>query len=228
MGSQLVLLSGGADSAAILALAGKRSRALHVVYNHPAWRTEAAAAEAVADLLGAPLDKVAVELPATGYAGACPRCGAAGGEPCHDCIGYGATHIERRELDPVMPGRNGVLIALGLAFGAVHGCDTVAIGATAADAYFEDCGARYIRDLSDANEAIGLPRVVAPLRHRTRPQVRTILQRFEIPFGMLSSCYLGDDCGRCMSCRQDDDVLADWKASSTLATLRTMPKEATE
>jgi 7-cyano-7-deazaguanine synthase in queuosine biosynthesis len=209
VGHQLVLFSGGADSTAILALAGKRARALHVVYNHPAWRAEAEAAEAVAKLLGAPLDKVSIELPTAGISGACPVCGASGSERCHDCSGYGAAHAERRSLDPALPGRNGVLIALGLAYGAAYGCSEVAIGATAADGYFADCGARYIRDLSDANEAIELPRVVAPLRHRTRPQIRTILQRFEIPPEILSSCYLGDNCGRCMSCRQDADQTAD-------------------
>jgi 7-cyano-7-deazaguanine synthase in queuosine biosynthesis len=177
-------------------------RALHVVYNHPAWRAESTSSRAVADHFGIPLDLVSVELPHTGIADACPKCGASGKESCHDCSGYGATHAERRSMNPVMDGRNGVLIALGLAYAAAHGCDEVAIGATAADHYFNDCGARYVRDLSNANEAIGLPRVVAPLRHRTRPQVLTILSRHNVPLEMLTSCYMGDNCGRCMSCTQ--------------------------
>lgn len=182
-----VLLSGGLDSAVLLATWRAQTKtAVHVAYDHPARAQELRASEALAQHMRIPLTVVHADLRADALRAG---VGAAGAR--------------------VVPGRNAVLIALGANVAASLGCTMLAIGATAEDARgYPDCRPDWIAKMSVAmHDAYGVW-VNAPLSACTRAVVREMAAGFKIPTALTWSCYeptpAGERCGTCNSCRQGE------------------------
>jgi 7-cyano-7-deazaguanine synthase len=174
VGTTLVLLSGGLDSAAcahLLASNGHQVEGLFVDYGQAALAREREASAAVAAHLNIPLRTRAIQ-PA-------PAQGA--GE---------------------LPGRNVLLISLGVfELGAAGGL--VAIGVHAGTRYF-DCSEPFIASIGRLvqEQTDGRTGVIAPLVAWTKSDVFQTFVAAGLPLPATYSCEAGPvPCGECLSCR---------------------------
>ncbi len=207
----VVLLSGGLDSATVLALAradGFACHALSVDYGqrHAA---ELDAARRIAVTLGAVEHRIMrIELAGIGgsaltdfslaipEAGASPSAGA----------GAGAIPIT------YVPARNTQMLALALGWAEVLGARDIFIGVNAVDySGYPDCRPEYIAAferlaaLATRAGLSGAPlRVRTPLIEWSKARIISEGARLGVDFAMTVSCYQADAhgraCGRCDSC----------------------------
>jgi 7-cyano-7-deazaguanine synthase len=200
----VVLVSGGLDSATILAIArseGFECYALSVDYGqrHSA---ELAAAERVARTGGAQQHRVmCVDLAGIGGSALTDRSIAVPESPTS---GIPVTYV---------PARNTILLALSLAWAEVLGARDLFIGVNAVDySGYPDCRPEFIeafeRLAARATRAgvEGTPvRVRAPLIHWSKAEIIQAGMRLGVDFAITVSCYQSDAegraCGRCDSCR---------------------------
>ncbi|NGY04238.1 7-cyano-7-deazaguanine synthase QueC [Solimonas terrae] len=202
----VILLSGGLDSATVLALArsqGYECYALAVSYGqrHVA---ELAAAQRVADALGAArLQTMHVNLDAVGGSAltdrniAVPETEAAAG-------GIPVTYV---------PARNTLFLSLALGWAEVLGAQDLFIGVNAVDySGYPDCRPEFIRAfeaLAQVATKAGVEgrgfRVHAPLLTMTKADIIREGVRLDVDYALTVSCYQADEqgraCGRCDSCR---------------------------
>ena len=213
----IVLLSGGLDSATVLAAAraaGQICHALTVDYGqrHTA---ELTAARALAAHFGAVEHRVArVEL---GQFGGSALTDPALAVPESPGEGIPVTYV---------PARNTVLLAVALAWAEVVGAGEIHIGANAIDySGYPDCRPPFIaafnalaRQATRAGLEGRAPRVVAPLMNMGKAEIVRWGRSLGVDYGMTVSCYQADAegraCGRCDACRLraqgfDDAGLAD-------------------
>ena len=204
--SAVVLLSGGLDSATVLAMAASEGLACHALSFRYGQRhaVELQAAGRVARSLGA-LEHRVLDLP----------IGQFGGSALTDP----AIEVPLdREIDrsiPVtyVPARNTIFLAFGLAFAEVTGSDAIYIGVNALDySGYPDCRPQYVRAFQQvaslatrrAVEGHG-PRIVAPLIDMTKADIIRAGARLGVDYSLTVSCYSPDEegraCGRCDSCR---------------------------
>ena len=201
----VVLLSGGLDSATVLALAtrdGFECHALSVNYGQR-HQAELSAAKRVADALGAREHRV-IALNLQTFAGSAltdlsldvPTDGAASGIP----ITY-------------VPARNTIFLSLALAWAEVLDASAIFIGANAVDySGYPDCRPEYLQayqamaNLATRAAVEGNPLVIhAPLVRMTKAQI--ILAGIEagVDFRLTVSCYQADEagsaCAVCDACR---------------------------
>ena len=184
----VVLLSGGLDSAALLARSLKNGDAPHclAVDYGQRHRRELDAARAVAVHYGRPFEVVTV--PPTWLAGSSLTGG--GGE-----MTGAAT---------VVPARNLLFATLGVAHALKVGAKSVLLGAHKGDAaVYPDCREEFFRSLdAAANAAYGV-RVWAPFcTHDDKRGVAIYAQIAGVPIGLTWSCYAGGEspCGECGAC----------------------------
>jgi len=201
----VVLLSGGLDSATVLAIAcgeGYQCYCLSVDYGQR-HRAELAAAARVARSLGACEHRV-VKLDLAGFGGsaltdtsiAVPVDGVKDGIP--------VTYV---------PARNTVLLTLALAWAETLGAQHIFFGANAVDySGYPDCRPEYMRAFEAlANLATKAAVEGAPLTLHT-PIIQLskadIIRRgaaLGVDYALTVSCYQADEegraCGRCDSCR---------------------------
>lgn len=183
----VVLLSGGIDSAACLAIeadAGRLDSCLFVHYGQPAGELEYAAARRLAHAAGAPLFRVDMALRGMDDMQAEP------GVP-------GAR---------VVPGRNMVLLSLAANLAASRGASVVVLGATGGDEVgYPDCRRGFVQAANGACAAAGV-RVEAPLLSLGKAEVVALARRHKLDLGATWSCYApsgdGAPCGGCDSCVQ--------------------------
>ena len=201
----VVLLSGGLDSATVLALAVADGFACHCLsfdygQRH---RAELEAAQRVARALGAAAHRsLRIDLgqfggsALTDAAIAVPTGGPTDGIP--------VTYV---------PARNTVLLSLALAWAEVLGARDIFIGVNAVDySGYPDCRPEYL----DAFEAMAnlatkaavegsKLRLHAPLLHWSKARIVTEGSRLGVDYGLTVSCYQADAdgraCGVCDSCR---------------------------
>lgn len=200
----VVLLSGGLDSATVLAMArsaGHRCHALSVSYGqrHGA---ELAAAERVARALGAEEHRVlAVDL---GGIGGSALTDASIAVPTRAGEGIPVTYV---------PARNTTMLSLALAWAEVLDARHLYIGVNAVDySGYPDCRPEFI----DAFQALAkvatragvegrAPRLHAPLLRMSKAQIILEGMRLGVDYALTVSCYQADDrggaCGRCDACR---------------------------
>lgn len=203
--SCVVLLSGGLDSATVLAIArsqGFRCHALSFDYGqrHGA---ELRAAASVAAALGAFETKtLRLGLDAIG--------GSALTDPSIDVPVNGA-----QEGIPVtyVPARNTVFLSLALGWAEVLGASDLFIGVNAVDySGYPDCRPAFIQAFQQlANLATragveGVPFTIhAPLMDFTKAQIIQKGMGLGVDYAMTVSCYAADReglaCGRCDACR---------------------------
>ena len=200
----VVLLSGGLDSATVLALARERGHAVHALSVHYGQRhsSELAAAARVARALGAVEYRVmGVDLAGIG--------GSALTDPSLPVPEVATTGI------PVtyVPARNTLMLSLALGWAEVLEADAIYLGVNAVDySGYPDCRPEYIdafrrlAQLATRRGVEGHPIAIeAPLLHLSKAQIIAHGLRLGVDFALTVSCYQADAegraCGRCDSCR---------------------------
>jgi len=200
----VVLLSGGLDSATVLAIARAQGFACHALSLDYGQRhaAELEAARRVATALGAVEHKVLpIALDAFGGSALTDRTIAV---PEQATTGIPVTYV---------PARNTVFLALALGWAEVLGARDLFIGVNALDySGYPDCRPEYIAAFERlANLATragvegGRFHVHAPLIAWTKAEIIREGVRLGVDYGLTVSCYQADAtgraCGRCDSCR---------------------------
>jgi 7-cyano-7-deazaguanine synthase len=200
----VVLLSGGLDSATVLALARRSNLecyALSVAYGqrHSA---ELEAAARVAAMLGAREHRVMqVDLAGIGGSALTDRSLAV---PEHPSVGIPITYV---------PARNTMMLALALGWAEVLGATSIHMGVNAVDySGYPDCRPEFIA----AFEALaaratragveGRPlKIQAPLIAWSKAEIIQAGAQLGVDYSLTVSCYQADArgraCGKCDSCR---------------------------
>lgn len=201
----VVLLSGGLDSATVLALAraaGRECNALSFAYGQR-HRTELAAAARVAAALGATTHRV-VDLPALGEHGGSALTDRSIDVPTELGAGIPVTYV---------PARNTVFLALALAWAEVIDAREIHIGVNAVDySGYPDCRPPFIAafelmaNLGTRAGIEGRPFTVhAPLMSMSKAEIIRTGHRLGVDYALTVSCYDADAdgraCGGCDSCR---------------------------
>ena len=203
MKNAVVLVSGGMDSAVVLAIAREQGFAVHALSVRYGQRhtSELEAADRVSQSLGAVAHKtVNVDLRSIG------------GSALTDDIDVpeaGGTGI------PVtyVPARNTIMLSVALGWAEVLGAADIFCGVNAVDySGYPDCRPEFIDAFEKlANlatkagvEGAGL-RIRAPLLRMSKADIVREGLRLGVDFGQTVSCYRADDrgraCGQCDACR---------------------------
>jgi len=200
----VVLLSGGLDSATVLAIAREAGYACHALSLEYGQRhtAELAAAARVAKQLGA-LEHRVMHL-GLGDIGGSALTDSSIAVPESPTEGIPVTYV---------PARNTVMLALALAWSEVLGARDIFIGVNAVDySGYPDCRPEFIEAferLANLATRAGVEgegfRIRAPLQYLSKAEIiRAGLAR-GVDFALTVSCYQADDdgraCGRCDSCR---------------------------
>ncbi len=200
----VVLLSGGLDSATVLAMAreqGFECYALSVDYGQR-HHAELAAAQKVARALGAREHRV-VNIDLTGFGGSA-LTDANIAVPESASSGIPITYV---------PARNTIMLSLALAWAEVLHAQDIFFGVNAVDySGYPDCRPEYVAafermaNLATQAAVEGKPLALhAPLLHLSKAEIIQQGVRLGVDYGMTVSCYQADEqgnaCGRCDSCR---------------------------
>lgn len=206
MKKAVILLSGGLDSATVLAQAraqGFECYCLSFLYGqrHSA---ELAAARRVAKALGAKEHRIAtIDL------------AAFGGSALTDTSIDVPTDGVQEGVIPItyVPARNTIMLSYALAWAEVLEAQDIWVGVNAVDySGYPDCRPEYIEAFEHmANLATriaieGKPfKIHTPLIAHSKAQIVAEGTRLGVDYGLTVSCYLADDegraCGKCDSCR---------------------------
>lgn len=204
MENAVVLLSGGLDSATVLAMAraqGFVCYALSVDYGQR-HHSELAAAQRVAQTLGASEHRV-VNIDLTGFGGSALT---------DNNIAVPQLPTEGIPLTYV-PARNTIMLSLALAWAEVLQAQDIFIGVNAVDySGYPDCRPAYIEafermaNLATQAAVEGHPLTLhAPLLHLSKAEIIRQGKALGVDYAMTVSCYQADEqgraCGVCDSCR---------------------------
>lgn len=200
----VVLVSGGLDSATVLALARERGFACYALSLDYGQRhaAELAAAQRVAVALGAIEHKIiALDLSQIGGSALTDSRIAVPETPS---MGIPVTYV---------PARNTVFLSLALGWAEVLGAEDIFIGVNAVDySGYPDCRPEYIaafERLANLATRAGVEgtvfRINAPLIHMSKADIIRTGTRLNVDYALTVSCYAADinghACGRCDSCR---------------------------
>jgi len=200
----VVLLSGGLDSATVLAMArqqGFECYALSVDYGQR-HHAELAAAKQVANTLGAAELRV-INIDLTAFGGSA-LTDANISVPEHASIGIPLTYV---------PARNTIMLSLALAWAEVLNAQDIFFGVNAVDySGYPDCRPEYVEsfermaNLATKAAVEGKPLTVhAPLLHLSKAEIIQQGTKLNVDYAMTVSCYQaneqGEACGLCDSCR---------------------------
>jgi 7-cyano-7-deazaguanine synthase len=197
----VVLLSGGLDSATVLAIAaaeGHRCHALSVDYGQR-HRAELAAAGKIARALGAAEHRV-VPIDLRVFGGSALTDDSLE-VPTAPSAGIPITYV---------PARNTIFLALALAYAEVSQADTIFTGANAVDySGYPDCRPEFVAaferlaNLATKRAVEGHSvRVAAPIIHLSKAEIVRRGCDLGVDFSLTVSCYNADAEGR--ACRQCD------------------------
>ena len=200
----MVLVSGGLDSATVLALArseGWHCHALSVDYGQR-HRSELRAASRVAEALGAAEHRtVAIDLRVFGGSALTDSAIAV---PDEGGAGIPLTYV---------PARNTIFLSLALAFAEVTDSDAIFTGANAVDySGYPDCRPEYLAayeamaNLATRRGVEGQPvRILAPIVHMSKAEIVRQGTALGVDFSLTVSCYSADAdgraCNHCDACR---------------------------
>ncbi|MBU1426892.1 MAG: 7-cyano-7-deazaguanine synthase QueC [Gammaproteobacteria bacterium] len=200
----VVLLSGGLDSATVLAMAraqGFECYALSVDYGQR-HHAELAAAQRVAQALGAREHRV-VNIDLTGFGGSALTDSSIA-VPEHASSGIPITYV---------PARNTIMLSLALAWAEVLHAQDIFFGVNAVDySGYPDCRPEYVAafermaNLATQAAVEGKPLTLhAPLLHLSKAEIIQQGMKLGVDYALTVSCYQADEqgraCGRCDSCR---------------------------
>ena len=204
MKKAVVLLSGGLDSATMLAVARRDGYACHALsfaygQRH---RAELDAAARVANSLGAVEHKtVALDLSSIGGSALTDTSIPV---PDHPSEGIPVTYV---------PARNSVFLAVALGWAEVLGARDLFIGVNAVDySGYPDCRPEFIAAFEQVARlgtkagVEGAPiRIHAPLVKLSKAEIMRLGTTLKVDYGLTVSCYTADErgraCGVCDSCR---------------------------
>lgn len=204
MKNAVVLLSGGLDSATVLAIArqlGYRCYALSVDYGQR-HHAELAAAKRVADALGAIGHRV-ISIDLTAFGGSA-LTDARIAVPEQATTGIPLTYV---------PARNTIMLSLALAWAEVLQAQDIFFGVNAVDySGYPDCRPEYVAafehmaNLATKAAVEGKPLALhAPLQHLSKAEIIRQGTQLGVDFSLTVSCYQADAdgraCGVCDSCR---------------------------
>ncbi|TAN75070.1 MAG: 7-cyano-7-deazaguanine synthase QueC [Gallionella sp.] len=204
MKNAVILLSGGLDSATVLAMAraqGFTCYALSVDYGQR-HHAELAAAQRVAQALGAREYRV-INIDLTGFGGSALTDNTIA-VPQHPTEGIPPTYV---------PARNTIMLSLALAWAEVLRAQDIFIGVNAVDySGYPDCRPAYIEafehmaNLATKAAVEGSPLTVhAPLLHLSKAEIIRRGIQLGVDYAQTVSCYQADArgraCGVCDSCR---------------------------
>jgi len=204
MKNAVVLLSGGLDSATVLAMAqsqGFTCYALSVDYGQR-HHAELVAAQRVAQMLGAQEQRV-INIDLTGFGGSALTDSNIA-VPQQPTEGIPLTYV---------PARNTIMLSLALAWAEVLQAQDIFIGVNAVDySGYPDCRPAYIEafarmaNLATRAAIEGRPLTVhAPLLHMSKAEIIRQGNTLGVDYAQTVSCYQADDsgraCGVCDSCR---------------------------
>lgn len=201
----VVLLSGGLDSATVLAMARAQGFVCHCLsfdygQRH---RAELRAAENVARALGAASHRtLKLDL------------GQLGGSALTDAsIAVPTDGVQPGIPVTYVPARNTVMLSLALAWAEILGAQDIFVGVNAVDySGYPDCRPEYIdafERMANLATKAGVEgahlRIHAPLIDLSKAEIIAEGTRLDVPYAMTVSCYQADDegraCGVCDSCR---------------------------
>ena len=200
----VILLSGGLDSATVLAIARKEGYACHALSLDYGQRhnAELAAAQRVAAQLGAVEHRI-IQV-GLGQLGGSALTDTAIAVPETPTTGIPVTYV---------PARNTVMLALALAWAEVLGARTIFIGVNAVDySGYPDCRPEFIEAFERmANLATkagvegGQLRIHAPLQYLSKADIIRAGSAMGVDYTLTVSCYQADSegraCGVCDACR---------------------------
>ena len=200
----VVLLSGGLDSATVLALANEQGYACHALSLDYGQRhhAELAAARRVAAALGVVEHKV-IPLDLTSIGGSALTDSRID-VPEQPGEGIPVTYV---------PARNTIFLSLALGWAEVLGAWDMFIGVNAVDySGYPDCRPEYIQAFqrlcqlaTRAGVEGGEFRIHAPLIEMSKVDIIRTGSRLGVDYALTVSCYAADEaggaCGRCDSCR---------------------------
>ncbi|MHA1544518.1 MAG: 7-cyano-7-deazaguanine synthase QueC [Alphaproteobacteria bacterium] len=199
----IILLSGGMDSATILAIAQEQGFECHCLsfrYGQKA-EIELKAARAIAKVFKAKSHKI-IDIDLAAF----------GGSALTADIPVPKNQKDIGETIPItyVPARNTVFLSYALAFLDVIGADAIFIGVNAYDySGYPDCRPEYIAAFQKmANLATrrgtlgGEPiKIETPLLHMTKSDIVKAAHENKVDLGLTISCYDPDDAGRaCGAC----------------------------
>lgn len=200
----VVLVSGGLDSATVLAMAKAEGYQCHPLTFDYGQRHQAEmnAAFAVCRHLDVPVPRIVrVDL---GVFGGSALTDAAIAVPEAPTTGIPITYV---------PARNTVFLSLGLAFAEVRNAEDIFIGVNAVDySGYPDCRPEFIaafESLANVATKVGVEggrmNIRAPLLRMTKAEIIRTGTTLGVDYGLTVSCYQATDeglaCGRCDSCR---------------------------
>ena len=200
----VVLLSGGLDSATVLAMARKQGfecYTLSVDYGQR-HHAELAASKRVAHTLGAREHRV-INIDLTAFGGSA-LTDANIAVPEQASSGIPITYV---------PARNTIMLSLALAWAEVLKAQDIFFGVNAVDySGYPDCRPEYVAafermaNLATQAAVEGKPLTLhAPLLHLSKAEIIREGVRLGVDYAQTVSCYQADElgraCGRCDSCR---------------------------
>jgi 7-cyano-7-deazaguanine synthase len=198
----VVLVSGGLDSATVLAMAqadGYDCQALAVDYGQR-HRSELAAARRVSDAAGVALKILPLDLRAIGGSALTADIDV----PQGGTRGIPVTYV---------PARNTILLSLALGYAEVLGADDIFIGVNAVDySGYPDCRPEFIAAyqwmarLATKRGVEGAEMTIrTPLIDLSKAEIIERGTALGVDYGLTVSCYQADEdggaCGNCDSCR---------------------------
>ena len=204
MKNAVILLSGGLDSATVLALARQQNFACYALSVDYGQRhhAELAAAQRVAQAQGA-IEQRVISIDLTGFGGSA-LTDARIAVPEQPTQGIPLTYV---------PARNTIMLSLALAWAEVLQAHDIFIGVNAVDySGYPDCRPEYIEAFERmanlaTRAAVEGKRLTlhAPLLHLSKADIIKRGSELGVNCSLTVSCYQADDagraCGACDSCR---------------------------
>ena len=200
----VVLLSGGLDSATVLAMAAAEGYNCHTLSFDYGQRhiAELKAAQAIAQASGAS-DHQVIRFDMSGIGGSALTDSAIA-VPEMPTDGIPVTYV---------PARNTIFLSFALGYAEVLQAEAIFVGVNAVDySGYPDCRPDYIEAFQAmANQATKAgveghgSKIVAPLLHLTKADIIRAGSALGVDYSQTVSCYQADElgraCGRCDSCR---------------------------
>lgn len=200
----VVLLSGGLDSATVLALATQLGRAVHaltIVYGQR-HAVEVEAARRIAKAAGV-VEHVIYPLDLRIFGGSALTANIAVPQDAAGAPGIPVTYV---------PARNTIFLSLAVGFAESRDADEIWLGVTAVDySGYPDCRPEFIAAFQRVIETgtksgveRGVPHLVTPLIGMSKADIIETGATLDVDYSLTHSCYdpdgTGAACGRCDSC----------------------------